>query len=126
MMASELSRWKDTTQGFRSVRTVIPPTIAWAGMPRPRNSASVRRSRRPVIQADTNVATAIAVSTNVSIRLPNSIASCRSSAPCGVNDSSVHRGQVGQPRPEPVSRTAPPVTTRPMLATSVAQPRGRT
>jgi hypothetical protein len=27
------------------------------------------------------------------------------------NESSVHFGQVGQPRPEPVKRTAPPVTT---------------
>lgn len=26
-------------------------------------------------------------------------------------DSSVHLGQVGQPKPEPVSRTKPPVTT---------------
>ena len=64
---------------------------------------------------------AIATSTNVSIRLPNSIAECTSSAPCGVNDRSVHRGQVGQPSPEPVRRTAPPVTTSTMLATSVAQ-----
>ena len=42
-----------------------------------------------------------------------------------VNDSSVQRGQVGQPRPEPVRRTAPPVSTMPMLATRVAQPSRR-
>ena len=65
---------------------------------------------------------AIAARTKVRVRLPNSIAECRSSAPCGVNDSSVQRGHVGQPRPEPVSRTAPPVTTRAELATRVAQP----
>ena len=72
------------------------------------------------------MATAIATSTKVSIRLPNSIASWTSSAPCGRNDWSVQRGQVGQPSPEPVSRTAPPVTTRTQLATSVAHASGRT
>ena len=35
-------------------------------------------------------------------------------------DESVQRGQVGQPSPEPVSRTAPPVTTSAMFATSDA------
>ena len=30
----------------------------------------------------------------------------------GGSEPSVQRGQVGQPRPDPVSRTAPPVTTR--------------
>src|SRR4051812_37328460 len=34
---------------------------------------------------------------------------------------SVHSGQVGQPRPEPVSRTAPPVTTMTPLATTLAR-----
>ena len=66
------------------------------------------------------------MSTKVSVRLPNSIAEWKSSAPCGVNESSVHRGQVGQPSPDPVSRTAPPVSTMPMLATRVAQPSRRT
>jgi hypothetical protein len=42
-----------------------------------------------------------------------------------VNDSAVQRGHVGQPSPEPVSRTAPPVTTSTQLATSVAQASGR-
>ena len=65
----------------------------------------------PSCQAATKVATATAASTKVSVRLPNSIGRWTSSAPCGVNDRSVHRGQVGQPSPEPVSRTAPPVTT---------------
>ena len=32
----------------------------------------------------------------------------------------MHRGQVGQPSPEPDRRTAPPVTTMPMLAISEA------
>ena len=66
------------------------------------------------------------ISTKVSSRLPNSIAPCRPSSGWDTKDSSVQRGQVGQPRPEPVSRTSPPVTTIPMLATreAIAQ-RGR-
>src|SRR3954447_10076256 len=35
----------------------------------------------------------------------------------GTKDPSVQRGQVGQPSPDPVSRTTPPVTTMPMLTT---------
>src|SRR3954467_15684809 len=42
-------------------------------------------------------------------------------ARCGTNDCSVHRGQVGQPSPDPVSRTAPPVTTMSPLATTLAR-----
>src|SRR3954451_22210122 len=38
----------------------------------------------------------------------------------GTSRPPVHRGQVGQPSPEPVSRTAPPVTTMPTLATTEA------
>ncbi len=37
----------------------------------------------------------------------------------------MHRGQVGQPSPEPDKRTAPPVTTIPMLATREPSARRR-
>jgi hypothetical protein len=37
----------------------------------------------------------------------------------------VQRGHVGQPSPEPVRRTAPPVTTSTQFATRVAQADGR-
>ncbi len=57
-------------------------------------------------------------------RLPNSIAPCRPSAPWGTNDSSVQRGQVGQPSPEAVSRTTPPVITMRMLTTRVVTASG--
>ena len=46
------------------------------------------------------------------------------SSPWGRYDDSVHLGQVGQPSPESVSRTAPPVTAMPMLATRLAHARG--
>ena len=63
---------------------------------------------------------AIAASTKVRVRLPNSMTPWTPSSPWGTYDRSVQRGQVGQPRPEAVSRTAPPVTTIPMLATRLA------
>ncbi len=103
----------------------MPPMTACSGMPAASTAASPTRCRRPVRHAATNVSTATATSTKVSSRLPNSMAEWKSSAPCGVKSSSVHRGQVGQPRPEPVSRTAPPVTTMPVLATREAQPAQR-
>ncbi len=56
--------------------------------------------------------------TVVSMRLPNSIAPCRPvAAVADVNESSVQRGHVGQPSPEPVTRTMPPVT---MMRTATA------
>ena len=57
-------------------------------------------------------------STLVSVRLPNSMSAVV--AELGVRDVgvSVQRGQVGQPSPEPVRRTAPPVTTMPTLTTT--------
>ena len=125
MIAIENSRWKATAHGLRSVSTVMPPSTACAGTLSPSQRASRRSSRRPERQALTNVAIAIAVSTKVRVRLPNSIAECTSRAPCGVKELPWQRGQVGQPSPEPVSRTAPPVSTMPMLATRVAQPRRR-
>ena len=44
--------------------------------------------------------------------MPNSIDAVDAQSPgAGRSDRPVQRGQVGQPSPEPVSRTAPPVTT---------------
>ena len=51
----------------------------------------------------------------------SSIAAACTHAPVATTKlSSVHRGQVGQPRPDPVSRTAPPVTTIAPLAIRLA------
>ena len=74
MIARETSRWKETIQGLRSVSTVKPPITACAGMLTASTSASRRRSRRPDCHALTNVATAMATNTNVSVRFPNSMA----------------------------------------------------
>ena len=74
MIASETSRCSETTHGFRSVSTVMPPMTAWAGMTRPIRSAIACRSRRPLRQAAKKVARAITASTPKSVRFPNSIA----------------------------------------------------
>ena len=67
-----------------------------------------------------NVATTTAISTYVSIRLPNSMTPWTPSSRWGTNELSVHLGQVGQPRPEPVRRTRPPVRMMTVLATTAA------
>ena len=117
--AIEARKWQPTTQGLRSVSTVIPPTTAWAGMPSPASrptavpagaGAGCCRGRQheaghgdqredegqhPVAELDHPVDPHFGG---------------------GHVDSAVQRGQVEQPRPEPVRRTAPPVITMPTLA----------
>ncbi len=56
--------------------------------------------------------------TPVSIRLPNSISAWLESS--GVRLVPSQRGQSGQPRPEPVTRTAAPVKTIRVHTTSAA------
>ena len=55
-------------------------------------------------------------STPVSVRLPNSMIGWIDIAEwnSGVKLPGSHRGQVEQPSPEPVRRTAPPVTMMPI------------
>ena len=58
-------------------------------------------------------ARAVINKTNVSRRFPNSIQACNAPSACpgtGVYEPGVHSGQVGQPNPDPVTLTAPPVT----------------
>ena len=52
----------------------------------------------------------------VSMRLPNSMTPCVLSSV--YSEVSVHFGHVGQPSPEPVTRTATPVTTMSVNMTS--------
>jgi hypothetical protein len=67
-----------------------------------------------------SVATTTAVSAKVSSRLVNSMTPCTAYSDVGVELPGVHRGQVGQPSPDEVSRTAPPVTTIAALAMTLA------
>ena len=52
----------------------------------------------------------------VNKRFPNSIHDLKPSIcpSTGVYESSVHSGHVGQPKPDPVRRTIPPVRTMPV------------
>src|SRR4051794_18026568 len=118
----EMIRWRETIQGLRSVSTLMPPTTACSGTPsmmisaRPRISLVLWAHLRTARYAATTTAT----NTYVSIRLLNSMTPWAPRARCGTNELSVQRGQVGQPRPEPVRRTSPPVKTMTELATTAA------
>jgi hypothetical protein len=90
-------------------------------MPSRLRTASGRRSRRTDRNTTTTVAIAAAVRANVSIRLVNSTTPCPASSGVVTKLVSVQRGQVGQPRPEPVSRTAPPVITMTPLAIALTR-----
>lgn len=81
-------------------------TQNWAQPSRVRPRRRGLRARAATIAQPT-----AAQSTYVSIRLPNSMTPWKPISLVVVRLSSVHLGQVGQPRPEPVSRTAPPVAT---------------
>ncbi len=118
---AETRKCAATIQGLSSVSTVTPPSIAWAATPTKLHTASARRSRRGERKTATSSAIAMTPRTPVSVRLPNSITPCTASSGVFTKLSSVQRGQVGQPRPEPVRRTAPPVTTMAPLATALAR-----
>ncbi|GAA1858335.1 hypothetical protein GCM10009687_26790 [Asanoa iriomotensis] len=111
---------------------MIPPTTPCAGMPRNTPSANrdsprlvAVRSRRWCRKATTRVARATTPTTQPSIRLLNSMTPWMPISAFGTYEASVHRGQVGQPRPEPVSRTAPPVTTMATFAMMLASAKRR-
>jgi hypothetical protein len=100
-----------TVHGFRPVRTVIPPSTACARTLRHSAKPSQRKSRRNGRRrrAPRKASRHGKPTRPVSRRLPNSMPWWeRSGAP---SDVSVHLGHVGQPRPEPVRRTAAPVKT---------------
>src|ERR671927_610757 len=105
---------RPTTHGFSWVSTVMPPMIACAGMLASSPSASRNRSLRSLrrFHKYTSMSAATAARANVRRRLPNSMKPWMPISGVFTRDSLVHRGQVGQPSPEAVSRTAPPVTTR--------------
>src|SRR5699024_4748037 len=70
-------------------------------------------------------ARAMTLSTPVRVRLPNSMSGWNviSAWNCGVNCPGSHIGHSEQPSPEPVRRTAPPVTMMPIWATRFATAR---
>jgi hypothetical protein len=73
-----------------------------------------------------NTATTAATTTYVSIRLPNSIPLCHDSWLVGTSEPGEQSGHEGQPSPELVSLTSPPVETITMFAISEASASRRT
>ena len=127
--AVETRKWPATTNGLRSVSTVMPPSTAWPRTPPTRPQASPRRSRRcgASRRAAHTAHTAVASTTKVRVRLPNSTNWCQpaSAPPRGTTEVPSQVGQCSQPRPDPVIRTIPPVSTIPTLATSADSAAGR-
>ena len=108
----ESRKWVITNSGRRSKMTVSPPTTACARTPATRPSESQMRSRRRGSRRnDPSTHTITAIDTApVNMRLTNSTIAWPPSAPLGVSRPGSQLGQSGQPRPEPVRRTAAPVT----------------
>ena len=102
--------------------TVIPPATAFATTSQNCDQASrvTVRSCGFCRRAATIAQPTAAMSAPVSIRLVNSMTPWMPSSGIGVSESGVQAGQLGQPSPEPVTRTIPPPRTIRMLATSAA------
>ena len=130
IMTIDRRKWNATTTGLRVIRTAMPPTTAWmqhAGhqpdrheqqRPAPSHPGEHHphagegeephdAGQRPVPELDQLVDPLLLVGD-------------------GVNEPGTHSGQVGQPRPLPVSRTMPPVMTMTISPTRLATRIGRT
>ncbi|SKZ96109.1 Uncharacterised protein [Mycobacteroides abscessus subsp. abscessus] len=80
--AIDKTKCSETTHGFRSVSTEMPPMTAWNGMP---SAMSVASQRSPGVEprrrnTASHVPMATTTRTQVSIRFPNSMAPCIPSA----------------------------------------------
>ena len=120
----ETRKWIDTVYHCSPVRTVMPPITACVSTPSGRIQATRRTTVAiPVLRRTSHRNHSVAPSTtNVRSRLPNSMPACRSSNgfAVGVKLSGSQRGHSAQPRPDPLTRTTPPVTTMPMLVSRAA------
>jgi hypothetical protein len=115
----------DTVLHDRFVSTVSPPMSACATIPTGITAASTvsrrRRGRWP--ERGQQHQAAIAMSTKVSSRLPNSTHWCSGAISAWLTGTMLpgkHSGKVGQPSPDPVTRTVAPVTMIPTCATRLA------
>ena len=116
-----------TVAGWRPSSTVNPPSTAWSTTPTRTATEPTFMARRGAQSHTAAIAaTARMPTTPVSVRLPNSTYLWKPSAcsTVGVIEPSTHSGQVGHPRPLPVTRTRPPVTTIPTSATRLARRTG--
>lgn len=126
--AVDSRKWAETVYGLRPTRTTMPPRTAlpmtsqnWV------QPSRVRPRRHGFCERAAMIAQPTAAHrTYVSMRLPNSMAPWKPISLVAVRDWSVHLGHVGQPRPEPVRRTAPPVTTMTTVMTTAESAARRT
>ena len=107
-----------TNGGASLWSTVSPPSTTSAKMPATRPEASTTRSRRRGrrLMAARTTSTMATVMATLTRRLPNSTQAWNWSGATTLVE--VHAGQSLQPRPEPVSRTAPPLTMATASATT--------
>ena len=125
-----MSRCGATVHQDSPVNTTIPPQIAWNTTPAGSSADSFTNDDRRgfASQINRNVPREAMSTTLVRVRLPNSIArwnADRSDRLTGTNEPGTHSGQVGQPRPEPVTRTVAPVTAISPLVITAAQANAR-
>ncbi len=103
-------KWDMTRNGFRSKATVTAPSGTWSTVPAAATTSAVVTSsiprRRRAISA---IPTEASIARPEMTRFENSIRACDESAGSRLLESQV--GQCGQPSPDDVSRTRPPVVT---------------
>ena len=93
----------DHRPGVEAVRTVMPPSTAWAAMPSTPARRAPRVARAATARGDDGDGDPVSDAGEHPVpELDDAVAHLR----CRDEDASVHCGQVGQPSPEPVSRTA--------------------
>lgn len=126
----ETMKWTETLHHTSPSRTVAPPMTACASTPPTWIAASVmtRRRRGLFSTAAIRHRPVMMPMTPNSVRLPNSTHWC-SAATSGCSTGTMlpgtHSGHVGQPSPEPVTRTMDPVTAIPPCAMMAAIARAR-
>ena len=111
------AKWPSTSHGFRWLSTTMPPRTTWPTTPATSpHDHRTRSARRGLRASEPSTAAITATDTSpVMSRLPNSIQPWNSAS--GTNRSCSQVGQSEQPRPDPVRRTAAPVTTIPASRT---------
>ncbi len=99
-----------TAAGWRSTSTVTPPSTIWARTPVTSPSDSHVRSRRrgTRTRAPSTAAMTARLTSPVNRRLSCSMAACGDDT--SMNLVLLHAGQSAHPNPDPVRRTAAPVT----------------
>lgn len=84
------------------------------------------RSGRACSRAETSTQATARHTTPVRARLENSITPWMSMCDAGMKESASHEGHVGQPKPDPVTRTMPPVAMIRMLTRTAVKVDHRT